>query len=79
MLQNKDHFLLWEAMVQHQNLNFFKKTDADVVSMGEGEISVCKLMEELAKQKEKNWKLCTRTMVTRSSRWAWLNQQRTAS
>ena len=32
---------------------FLKKSGADVVSMGEGEISVCKLMEELAKQKEK--------------------------
>ena len=31
---------------------FLKKSGADVVSMGEGEISVCKLMEELAKQKE---------------------------
>ena len=54
MLQNKDHFLLWEDMAHHQNLNFsLKKSGADVVSMGEGEISVCKLMEELAKQKEK--------------------------
>ena len=40
-------------MVQLLNLNFLKKSGADVVSMGEGEISVCKLMEELAKQKEK--------------------------
>ena len=32
---------------------FLKKTGADVVCMGEGEITICKLMEELAKQKEK--------------------------
>ena len=32
---------------------FIKKTGADVVCLGEGEITICKLMEELAKQKEK--------------------------
>jgi radical SAM superfamily enzyme YgiQ (UPF0313 family) len=32
---------------------FLKKTGADVVCMGEGEITICKLMDELAIQKEK--------------------------
>ena len=32
---------------------FLKKTGADVVALGEGEITICKLMEELAKQKKK--------------------------
>ena len=33
---------------------FLKKSGADVVCMGEGEITICKLPEELAKQKEKS-------------------------
>ena len=32
---------------------FIKKTGADVVCMGEGEITICKLMEELGIQKKK--------------------------
>ena len=53
MLQNKDHFYYGRLCPSPEPEFFLKKSGADVVSMGEGEISICKLMEELGKQKKK--------------------------